>query len=126
MVSQVVKFAGLSNRDFKKMASMPRLAAGDRMELHVRRGDGREQTLALPPAAADAVATLIDRLLSGDRVAVLAEDQELSPTEISPILGISRPLVVLRMDRGDLPFRYVGKHRRALLKDVLALKARLS
>lgn len=126
MVSQVIKFAGLSNRDFKKMASMPRLAAGDRMELHVRRRGGREQTLALPPAAADAVATLIDRLLSGDRVAVLAEDQELSPTEISPILGISRPLVVLRMDRGDLPFRYVGKHRRALLKDVLALKARLS
>lgn len=126
MISQVIKFAGLSNRELKTMASMPRLAAGDRMELHVRRRDGREQTLALPPAAADAVATLIDRLLSGDRVAVLAEDQELSPTEISPILGISRPLVVLRMDRGDLPFRYVGKHRRALLKDVLALKARLS
>lgn len=125
MVSQVIKFAGLSNRDFKKMASMPRLAAGDRMEFHVRRRGGREQALALPPAAADAVATLIDRLLSGDRVAVLAEDQELSPTEISLILGISRPLVVLRMDRGDLPFRYVGKHRRALLKDVLALKARL-
>ena len=57
--------------------------------------------------------------------AVLAEDQELSPTEASAILGISRPLVVLRMDRGDLPFRYVGKHRRALLKDVLALKSKL-
>ena len=27
------------------------------------------------------------------------------------------------MDVGDLPFRYVGKHRRANLKDVLALKA---
>lgn len=24
---------------------------------------------------------------------------------------------------GDLPFRYVGKHRRAKLKDVLVLKA---
>ena len=56
---------------------------------------------------------------------VLAEDQELSPSEISAILGISRPLVVLRMDRGELPFRYVGKHRRALLKDVLALKSKL-
>lgn len=29
------------------------------------------------------------------------------------------------MDRGDLPFRYVGNHRHALLKDVLALKPRL-
>ncbi len=27
------------------------------------------------------------------------------------------------MDIGDLPFRYVGKHRRSKLKDVLALKA---
>ena len=76
-------------------------------------------------AAISVIETLIDRLLSGERVAVVAEDQELSPTEASSILGISRPLVVLRMDRGDLPFRYVGKHRRALLKDVLALKAKL-
>jgi hypothetical protein len=64
-------------------------------------------------------------LLSGERVAILTEDQELSPTEASAILGISRPLVVHRMDVGDLPFRYVGKHRRASLKDVLALKAKL-
>lgn len=58
-------------------------------------------------------------------MAVIAENQELSPTEASTILGISRPLVVHRMDIGDLPFRYVGKHRRASLKDVLALKAQL-
>jgi hypothetical protein len=29
------------------------------------------------------------------------------------------------MDRGDLPFRYVGKHRRTRLQDVLALKTQL-
>ena len=29
------------------------------------------------------------------------------------------------MDVGDLPFRYVGKHRRMKLKDVLALKTKL-
>jgi hypothetical protein len=29
------------------------------------------------------------------------------------------------MDIGDLPFRYVGKHRRATLKDVLSLKAKI-
>lgn len=81
--------------------------------------------MSLPPAAASAVEALIDHLLNGERVAVLSEDQELSPTEASTILGISRPLVVLRMDRGDLPFRYIGKHRRASLKDVLALNTEL-
>ena len=125
MASQVVKFAGLSDQDRKNVAPLPKLAEGDRVELHVQRRDGRNQTMSLPPAAASVVETLIDRLLSGERVAVLAEDQELSPTETSAILGISRPLVVLRMDRGELPFRYVGKHRRALLKDVLVLKAKL-
>jgi hypothetical protein len=29
------------------------------------------------------------------------------------------------MDLGDLPFRYVGKHRRATLRDVLALKTNI-
>lgn len=125
MASQVVQFAGLSDRDRKKVSPLAKLAKGDRVELHIRRQDGQDETLALPPAAVSVVETLLTRLFSGERVAVLTEDQELSPTEASAILGISRPLVVLRMDRGDLPFRYVGKHRRALLKDVLALKARL-
>jgi len=125
MTRHVVRFAGLSTLDRQTVSPLPKRGEGDRVELHVRRRNGRSETLALPPAAADAVETLIDRLLSGERVAVLTEDQELSPTEASAILGISRPLVVLRMDRGDLPFRYVGKHRRARLKDVLALKTQL-
>lgn len=125
MASQVVKFAGLSERDRKKASPLPKLAEGDRVELYVRRRDGQDETVALPPSALGVMEALLARLLSGERVAVLAEDQELSPTDASVILGISRPLVVHRMDMGDLPFRYVGKHRRALLKDVLALKTKL-
>lgn len=125
MASHVVQFAGLSDRDRKKVSPLPKLVAGDRVEFHVRRRNGQNETVALPEAAVGAVEVLIDRLLTGERVAVLTEDQELSPTEASAVLGISRPLVVLRMDRGDLPFRYVGKHRRASLKDVLALKGQL-
>ena len=125
MASQIVHFAGLSDRDRKAASPLPKLAAGDRLELHVCHEGGREQTLTIPPTAAAAVEALLAHMLRGERVAVLAEDQELSPTEASAVLGISRPLVVLRMDRGDLPFRYVGKHRRALLKDVLALKSKM-
>lgn len=123
--NQLVHFAGLSDRDRKAVTPLPKLAVGDRLELHVHHEQGEGQRLLIPPAAAAAVEALLAHMLRGDRVAVLAEDQELSPTEASAVLGISRPLVVLRMDRGDLPFRYVGKHRRALLKDVLSLKTEL-
>jgi hypothetical protein len=125
MASQLIHFAELSDRDRRIASPLPKLAAGDRLELHVHHEGGREQKFSIPPSAAAAVEALLAHMLRGERVAVLAEDQELSPTEASAILGISRPLVVLRMDRGDLPFRYVGKHRRALLKDVLVLKSRL-
>lgn len=125
MASQIIHFAGLSDRDRRTASPLPKLAAGDRLELHVHHEGGRQHKLSIPPAAAAAVEALLSHLLRGERVAVLAEEQELSPTEASAVLGISRPLVVLRMDRGDLPFRYVGKHRRALLKDVLALKSKL-
>ncbi|WP_159719106.1 helix-turn-helix domain-containing protein [Geminicoccus flavidas] len=58
-------------------------------------------------------------------MAVLIEDQELTPNQAADILGMSRPLIVQRMEAGDLSFRYVGKHRRTRLKDVLTLKSRL-
>ncbi|TSJ60815.1 DNA-binding protein [Starkeya sp. 3C] len=120
-----IRFTRLSDQDREKIASLLPLAEGDRMELRVRHSDGRGQSELLPPAAAGAIETLLSLLAGGQRVAVLAEDQELSPSQASAVLGISRALVVLRMDSGDLPFRRVGKHRRALLKDVLALKMRL-
>lgn len=125
MPTRPVHFAGLSDAERRQALFLPKMVDGDRMELHIRRHDGQDQTLDLPPSAIGAVEVLLRRLLAGERVAVLAEDQEVSPMEASTILGISRPLVVHRMDRGDLPFRYVGKHRRATLKDVLALKTRL-
>jgi hypothetical protein len=50
-------------------------------------------------------------------------NHELSPEAAGKILGISRPLVVRRMEDGRLPFRYEGKHRRCKLEDVLKLKA---
>ena len=120
MASQIIHFSGLSDRDRKAASPLPKLVAGDRLELRIRHEGGTDQTLSIPAAAA--VEALLAHML---RIAVLAEHHELSPTEASAILGISRPLVVLRMDRDDLPFRYVGKHRRALLKDVLVLKSRL-
>ena len=125
MTAQVLQFVALSDADRQKTGRLGKLAKGDQIELHVRRPGGGDQTLSVPPEAAALIEALLNHLSHGDRVAVLAEDQELSPNDAASILGISRPLVVHRMNIGDLPFRYVGKHRRATLRDVVALKTKI-
>lgn len=60
--------------------------------------------------------------LNHSGVALLPIDQELSPADAGKILGISRPMVVRKMEAGELPFRYEGKHRRCKLEDVLQIK----
>jgi hypothetical protein len=125
MTTHAFQFVELTSQERKKADSFPKLAKRDRVEVRIRHGAGGDKTVLLSPAAASLVETLLRHLLNGERVAVLTEDQEVSPNDAATILGISRPLVVHRMEVGDLPFRYVGKHRRAKLKDVFALKARI-
>jgi excisionase family DNA binding protein len=122
MTTRVLHYAGLPAREREGADTLPSLVGADQVELRVRQ-DGREHVLILPEGAVRAVSTLLTSLIEGDRVAVLAEDQELTPAEAAEILGMSRPMVVLRMDRGDLPFRMVGSHRRVRLADVLKLQA---
>jgi hypothetical protein len=125
MTTHVLQFVELSDRDRKSAQPLGKLGKGDQVEVRVRRKSGEDQIVKLPPKAASLIEAALGHLLQGERVAVLAEDQELSPNDAAGILGISRPLVVHRMNIGDLPFRYVGKHRRTKLKDVLALKAKI-
>ena len=125
MTTHVLQFVTLSDTERQQHPRLRKLEDGDRVEVRVKRGSGHDETLSLPRDAATLVEALLGHLLDGDRVAVLTEDQELSPNDAATVLGISRPLVVHRMDVGDLPFRYVGTHRRARLKDVLGLKTKI-
>lgn len=125
MTAQVLQFVALSHASRMEAGQLEKLASGDRIEVHIKRQGGGDQTVFLPPEAASLIEAVLVNLSQGERVAVLTEDQELSPNEAASILGISRPLVVHRMDLGDLPFRYVGTHRRTTLRDVLALKTML-
>ncbi len=125
MTAHMLQFVELSSHDRKSTKPLGKLGQGDQVEVRVRRKSGEDQVVKLPPKAAALLEAALGRLLRGERVAVLADDQELSPNDAADILGISRPLVVHRMDVGDLPFRYVGKHRRTKLADVLALKSKM-
>jgi hypothetical protein len=92
------------------------------VEVSLVHDDGTRETVRMPEAAVAVLRDVLAKLVDSERVAVLREDEELSPEQAAGILGISRPLVVRRMDSGRLPFRYVGAHRPCRLSDVLRLQ----
>jgi excisionase family DNA binding protein len=104
--------------------ALQRRGPADRVVIFVVHSDGTREAVALPAAAVQIIGDMLERISEADRVALLAEDAEVSPEEAAAILGISRPLVRRRMDAGVLPFRRVGAHRRLRLSDVLDLKRR--
>lgn len=87
-------------------------------------GDPQGAHVHIDARIAPLVKEFIDVLVEAGAVAFGPLNTELSPEQAGKILGVSRPLVVQRMEDGRLPFHYVGTHRRCKLTDVLTLKDR--
>jgi len=115
MALSSAKFENVSDGSRKEAESVARQLKGS--------SGKRSATIKLEGLMLKLVRELTDIVLRHPGVVIVPLDRELSPDAVGKILGISRPLVVRRMDDGSLPFRYEGKHRRCKLDDVLKLKA---
>jgi excisionase family DNA binding protein len=126
MPSDVLEFYALPERERRRgqesLAMLERAGDHDQVEVSVVHPDGTRETVRMPKVALALIRDVLAKLVDSERVAVVREDEELSPEQAAIILGMSRPLVVRRMDNGRLPFRYVGAHRRCRMSDVLKLR----
>jgi excisionase family DNA binding protein len=83
--------------------------------------DGK--TEALPNNLYSFLLRLLSDLRAGHAVTILQNRHELTSIEASKILGMSRQYLVQLLERGELPFHFVGTHRRLFVRDVMAYKA---
>jgi excisionase family DNA binding protein len=81
-----------------------------------------QKTLELPSSIAPAIMNLVVALARHGGVSVVQEEDELTPEQAAALLGMSRPMLMQRVRRGDIPHRMVGAHHRLKLADVAAFR----
>lgn len=81
-------------------------------------------SVTIPSKALDILLGTLEALAQGQDVFLLASMEEITTQQAANVLNVSRPFVVGLIDKGELPARKVGTHRRLHLADVLAYKKR--
>ncbi len=88
-------------------------------------GAGEAGEIALPPQAVEVLAEVLTHLAEGKEVTVAAHPAEMTTQQTADFLRVSRPFLVNLLERGEIPFRKVGSHRRVLFEDAARYKRRV-
>lgn len=95
--------------------------------VHRNNGDGHAELVRpdgtrtqLPAAVYEVLRHVVLAMARGQAVTIAPHHQQLTTQEAADILGVSRPTLVKMLDDGLIPHRQPGRHRRVLLRDVLA------
>jgi excisionase family DNA binding protein len=103
---------------------VPLLSGRGPLEIRVGGEDGPGEVLVLPARFALLLSEILVETARGNAVTVTAIGSELTTQQAADMLNVSRPFLIGLLERGEIPFRKVGSHRRVALSDVAGYKAR--
>jgi excisionase family DNA binding protein len=88
----------------------------------LRLGGAGDKEIVLPDSILRLVYEALSSVAAGKKLRLVEEDEEVSPEKAAEFLQVSRPYLVRLLDGDEIPFHYVGTHRRITMSDLIEYK----
>lgn len=97
--------------------------AGDAdQRLRILDNQNRPAEIVLAPALSRLLMELLRHVGRGDAVTIVPVSQMLTTQQAADILNVSRPFLISLLEKGDIDFTTVGRHRRIKAEHLFAYK----
>ena len=100
------------------------LAAKPKKALRVRIEPENEpaESISIPVTAFRLLNSILTEMAKGNAVTLVPVHAELTTRQAAQILNVSRPFLIEQLEKGVIPYRKVGTHRRVMFKDLMEYK----
>jgi excisionase family DNA binding protein len=78
--------------------------------------------LEIPGSVYEVLVRVVREMDQGNGITIIPVHAELTTQQAADLLNVSRPYLVSLLEKEQLPFHKVGRHRRVRLDDLLAYK----
>lgn len=94
------------------------------VQCRILHDDQTEETITIPSSAFRLLAEILSEMAKGNACSLIPVHAELTTQQAADVLNVSRPYLIELLEKGQIPHRKVGTHRRVRLQDVTEYKRR--
>jgi excisionase family DNA binding protein len=88
------------------------------------REDTHTERIEIPKAALPIIRYVLECMSQGLAISLAPVHTQVTTQQAANLLGVSRPFLIKLLERNEIPFTKVNRHRRIVLKDLLEYKRR--